>query len=107
MSRARATCSAASGAPRSLGPSFHGGPLVLVQPFPLGSLKWLIPLALVVAPNMAIQTPVLMFNMTPAVLVLASVLAPVLVLWLRTARRSTACRVVLYAPPVAVSSGCV
>ena len=105
MSRARATCSTASDASWGLQSSFHGGPLVLVQPFPLNSLKWLIPLALVVVPNMTIQIPVLMSNMTPVVLVLVSVLVPVLVLWLRTARWSTACRVVLYAPPVAVSSG--
>ena len=85
---------------------------MLVQPFPLGSLKWLIPPALVVVPKMTIQTPVLESNMTPGVLVLVlvlvpavSVLVPVLVLWLRTARWSTVGRVVLYAPPVAVSSG--
>ena len=66
---------------------------MLVQPFPLGSLKWLIPPALAAAPKMTIQTPVLESNMTPGVLVLVSVLVPVvsvlmpaLVLWLRTAR---------------------
>ena len=86
MSRARATCSTASDASWSLQPSFHGGPLVLAQPFPLGSLKWLIPPALAAAPKMAMQMPVLKSNMTPGVLVLVSVLVPALVLWLRTAR---------------------
>ena len=80
MSRARATCSTASDASWGLQPSFHGGPLVLVQPFPLGSLKWLIPPALVVVPKMTIQTPVLESNMAPGVLVLVSALAPALVL---------------------------
>ena len=65
--------------------------MVLVQPFPLTPLK-----RLMIPPLLEVVS-----NMTPWV----SVLVPALVLWLLTARWSTASRVVLYAPPVAVSSG--